>query len=109
MSKNITPQRVRELARLADELTCDELQIIIGAFALDIGCGVLETMVADMPEEYAGMTSVPGVDIWENCSYIFEDIADDAAIYRVLDKYNVFPLFDVELVTQQIVAKRQPL
>lgn len=108
MAKPLSPERVRELVRMAADLQTEELLILIGAFALDVGCGVVANMVEECPEEYKGQTKVPGKDTWDNSTYVLEDL-NESEIEGVLTKYKVFELFDIQLETQKVVAKRQPI
>lgn len=91
----LTQQRVDELLKLAKDLKAEEMQVLMAAFVLEVAQDITVDYLNEDIEGYKDQHVYPGVDLWDQGSFMLEDLANEREIAAVIRQNNLGPRFDI--------------
>jgi len=102
----LTKHRVEELLALAKDLKAEEMQVLMAAFVLEVAQAITIDYINEELDDYKDQEVYPGVDLWDQGSFMLEDLANEREIAAVINQNNLGPYFDI-IIEKKWTARKK--
>jgi hypothetical protein len=102
----LTQERVNELVKLAQTLKVEEMQVLMGTMVLARAQEMTIDYLNEDIDGYADQQVYQGADLWDQGSFMLEDIANEREVAAVLHKNQIPARFDI-IIEKKWTARKK--